>query len=138
MALKLNAVIENWTINEYYTDLNFFLKVFNELCIIMDLVNNIPSSLRKKMLNASHNGHQGIVETKQLLRLKMWYHYNVVLLAAIDEYSRFVEFEITKSTSMKSAIPKLDKAFLSIGIPLGKVTMVHLLIVAILINMQNI
>ena len=62
----------------------------------------------------------------------------MVLLAAIDEYSRFVEFEITKSTSTKSAIPKLDEAFLSVGIPLVKVTMVHLLIVAILINMQNI
>ena len=40
------------------------------------------------------------------------------LLAVIDEYSRFDETKITKSTSMKSAIPKLDKIFSSFGIPL--------------------
>ena len=40
------------------------------------------------------------------------------LLAVIDEYSRFDETEITKSTSMKSVIPKLDKIFSSFGIPL--------------------
>ena len=32
------------------------------------------------------------------------------LLVVIDEYSRSVETKITKSTSMKSAIPKLDKS----------------------------
>ena len=39
------------------------------------------------------------------------------LLVVIDEYSRFAEIEITRSTSMKSAIPKLDKIFSSFGIP---------------------
>ena len=40
------------------------------------------------------------------------------LLVVIDEYSRFVEIEITKSTSMKSSIPKLDEVFFSFDIPL--------------------
>ena len=31
----------------------------------------IPSLLRKKILNAAHEGHQGIVKTKQLLRSKL-------------------------------------------------------------------
>ena len=38
------------------------------------------------------------------------------LLVVIDEYSRFVEIEITKSTSMKSSIPKLDEVFFSFDI----------------------
>ena len=39
------------------------------------------------------------------------------LLVAIDEYSRFPEVEITRSTSAYSTIPKLDKIFNTHGIP---------------------
>lgn len=42
-------------------------------------------------------------------------HY---LLVVIDEYSRFPEVEITKSTAAKAVIPVLDKIFASKGIPL--------------------
>ena len=39
------------------------------------------------------------------------------LLVVIDEYSRFPEVEIVKSTSAKSVIPKLDAIFARQGIP---------------------
>ena len=39
------------------------------------------------------------------------------MLVAIDEYSRFPEVEITRSTSAYSTIPKLDKIFSTHGIP---------------------
>ena len=63
------------------------------------------------------------------LPLGHWEHFAVdfkgplpwasYLLVVIDKYSRFVEIEITKSTSMKSTIPnKLDKVFSSFTIPL--------------------
>ena len=59
------------------TDLKYFLKIFNELFVIKDLVKGnriyIPSSLRKKILNAAHEGHQVIVKIKHLLKSKTWY-----------------------------------------------------------------
>ena len=39
------------------------------------------------------------------------------LLVVIDEYSRFPEVEIVKSTSATSVIPKLDFIFARQGIP---------------------
>ena len=39
------------------------------------------------------------------------------LLEVVDEYSRWAEVEIVRSTSAKSTIPKLDKIFAAYGIP---------------------
>ena len=39
------------------------------------------------------------------------------LLVPMDDYSRYPEVEILKSTSSKSTIPKLDKIFSAFGIP---------------------
>ena len=39
------------------------------------------------------------------------------LLVVIDEYNRFPEVEIVKSTSAKSVIPRLDAIFARQGIP---------------------
>ena len=171
MALKLKAAIENGTKND--TDLKCFSKMFNKLSIIKDLIVKgnriyIPSSLRKKLLNAARERHQGIIKTKQLLRSKIWHPQmdreielliqnclpcqaatlqncqeplemtqlpsepweqiavefkgllpsEDYLLVIIDEYLRFVETEMKKSTSMKSAIPKVDKVFSLFHIPL--------------------
>ena len=33
----------------------------------------IPIKLRKRIIAAGHDGHQGIVKTKMLLRSKVWY-----------------------------------------------------------------
>ena len=33
----------------------------------------VPASLREKVLNLAHEGHQGIVKTKKRLRLKVWW-----------------------------------------------------------------
>ena len=172
IALKLKISIKNGTLDKNDLDLRCFSKIFNELSIVKGLIVRgnhiyIPDSLRKTILRAAHEGHQGIVKTKQFLRDKVWYpqidrdiensiqnciacqastlknckeplkmtelpsgpweHVAVdfkgpvpsgeYLLVVIDEYSRFAEIEITRSTSMKSAIPKLDKNFLSFGIP---------------------
>ena len=39
------------------------------------------------------------------------------LMVIIDEYSRYPEVEILKSTSSKTVIPKIDKILASFGIP---------------------
>ncbi len=33
----------------------------------------LPESLRLKAIHIAHEGHQGLVKTKQLLREKVWY-----------------------------------------------------------------
>eukprot|EP00112_Aurelia_sp_Birch-Aquarium-sp1_P015091 Seg3312.4 transcript_id=Seg3312.4/GoldUCD/mRNA.D3Y31 product="putative protein K02A2.6" protein_id=Seg3312.4/GoldUCD/D3Y31 len=154
-------------------DLKVFKKVKEELTVTDDgfilkgtkLV--IPSTLRNRVVNLAHEGHQGIVKTKSLLREKVWFPgidqmvENIVkncipcqattakeklepykmsklprgpwdkvsvdfsgpypngeyLLVVIDEYSRFPEIEIVRSTAGKSVIPKLDQIFSSFGIP---------------------
>jgi transposase InsO family protein len=52
--------------------------VKNELCMVGKLVMRgnrivIPQSLRSKVLEAAHEGHQGIVKTKTRLRTKVWW-----------------------------------------------------------------
>ena len=40
------------------------------------------------------------------------------VLVVMDEYSRFADIDFTTSTSAKATVPKLDRIFLSYGIPL--------------------
>ncbi|KAI0210788.1 hypothetical protein LSAT2_004428 [Lamellibrachia satsuma] len=129
----------------------------------------VPTKLQERVVELAHQGHQGMVKTKCLIREKVWFpgidvlvekrvkkcmacqasthlpesskeplkmsklpegpwqHVDIdfcgpfppgdYLLVAIDEYSRFPEVEITRSTSAYSTIPKLDKIFSTYGIP---------------------
>ena len=129
----------------------------------------IPKKLQERVIELAHQGHQGIVKTKRLIREKVWFPgidkqveeqinnclacqasthdtkskmeplkmselpegpwqkvdidfcgpfpSGDYLLVAIDEYSRFPEVEITKSTSAYATITKLDKMFSVHGIP---------------------
>ena len=62
------------------TDLQAYKKVIHELSL-SDCQNIllkgskivIPDGLRKRTIMLAHNGHQGIVKTKQLLREKVWF-----------------------------------------------------------------
>ncbi|CAB4036465.1 Transposon Tf2-9 poly [Paramuricea clavata] len=103
-------------------------------------------SLTLKAVQIAHEGHQGLVKTKQLLREKAngpnshqeplrmttlppqpWHTVNIdfcgpflggsYLLVIIDAYSRFPEVEIVSSTSAKSTILKLERIFATHGIP---------------------
>ena len=52
--------------------------VRNELCTLGKLVLRgtrllIPAKLRERVLNLAHEGHQGLVKTKQSLRTKVWW-----------------------------------------------------------------
>ncbi|XP_028413774.1 uncharacterized protein K02A2.6-like [Dendronephthya gigantea] len=58
--------------------LSAYACVKNELCMIGRLVLRgnrivIPQMLRRKVLEAAHEGHQGIVKTKSRLRTKVWW-----------------------------------------------------------------
>ena len=127
----------------------------------------IPASLRNRSVQLAHEGHQGVVKTKQLLRQKVWYPgldsdveqaiANCIpcqavgpapkpeplkmtelpdkawlkistdfcgpfpsgeyLLVVIDEYSRYPEVEIVRSTAAATVIPKFDRIFATHGIP---------------------
>ena len=55
-----------------------YQKVFNELTIIDDIIVKgdrilIPRTLQKQVLELAHQGHQGIVRTKERLRSKVWW-----------------------------------------------------------------
>lgn len=76
---KLKAAIQK---NETLTnDLSTFKNVQMELAVTTDglimrgerLV--LPLSLQKEAVEIAHEGHQGIVRTKQLLREKVWFPY---------------------------------------------------------------
>ena len=87
MALKLKTAIEN----EKLIGLKCFLKNFNELCIIEDLIETgkciyIPSSLKWPSRPWEHIA----VDFKGLLLSGDY------LLVVIGEYSMFDETEITK------------------------------------------
>ena len=127
----------------------------------------LPASLRSRALSLAHEGHQGLVKTKRLLREKVWFpgidakaklmieeclpcqtatpttHHEPLqmttlpsgpwqklaadfcgpfptgeyILVVIDEFSRYPEVEVLKSTSAKATIPKMDKILSTHGIP---------------------
>jgi hypothetical protein len=50
----------------------------DELCVVGQVILRgsrivVPTSLRKKMINIAHEGHQGITKTKQRLRSTVWW-----------------------------------------------------------------
>ena len=60
------------------SDFQSFEKVKDELCTIPDLVLRghrivIPETLREKVIDIAHEGHMGIVQTKALIREKVWF-----------------------------------------------------------------
>ena len=61
-----------------YPELISYQNVFSELSIVDDIIIKrqkivIPRDLRKRVLEAGHGGHQGIIKTKMFLRSKVWY-----------------------------------------------------------------
>lgn len=85
----LQMVIKCISNNQWWknpgSDLNsesfkLFCKVKDELTCVEDLVLRgnrivIPLSLQNRVIHLAHEGHQGIVKTKSLLRDKLWFPY---------------------------------------------------------------
>ena len=84
---KLTKMISNdaWMLKdednmseEEKAELNHFTKVKEELTLADNVILKgtrivVPKSLRDRTLALAHQGHQGIVKTKQLLREKVWF-----------------------------------------------------------------
>ena len=61
-----------------HPDVKKYQRVFQSLSICDGIILKghkivVPCSLRKRIIEAGHDGHQGIVKTKTLLRSKVWY-----------------------------------------------------------------
>jgi transposase InsO family protein len=172
----------NWTVTPIQRnigvdpqEMNAYFKLRNEITVSNEnylLLKGtriiLPAPLRSHELSLAHEGHQGLVKTKRLLRGKVWFpgidaqaksmiekcipcqaatptkHHEPLqmtklpdgpwqklsadfcgplptgdyLLVVIDEYSRYPEVEILKSTSAKATIPKFDKILSTHGIPI--------------------
>ena len=77
---QLQAVITALQTGQWHPEIQRFYYSRSELtvtetnlllhgtCIIM------PQALRSRTLDIAHQGHQGIVKTKQLFRSKVWWH----------------------------------------------------------------
>ena len=73
-----NSIQNNKFDVKTYPFLSKFKNVFKELSVVDDLILKgarlfVPKSLRQQILTASHDGHQGIIKTKQFLRSAVWY-----------------------------------------------------------------
>lgn len=96
----------------------------------------LPQTLRKRAVQVSHEGHQGMAKTKAYLRSKVWFpgmdagvEYSVKNCAScqllapepramiIDEYTRYPVVEVVRSVAAKTVIPVLDKVISAYGIP---------------------
>ena len=77
-ALKGRLKEDQW-IREADDNLKPFFNIREELCIteqgliLRDRRIIIPKSLENRVLELAHQGHQGIVKTKSLLRTKVWF-----------------------------------------------------------------
>ena len=146
--------------------------VFTELAVVGGLVVRgarivVPRSLREKVVQLAHAGHQGITKTKEYLRSRLWFpgldrmveahiqhchpcqvvtvsqdkeplrmshmpsetwqevavdfwgpiHTGEYLLVVVCKQSRWVEVEFVSGTSAKAVVPKLDRMFAALGIP---------------------
>ena len=76
---ELKSILQHErTINTKDKKLGDFVKIFKELYLVDELIMRknkivIPAVLRMQILQTGHDGHQGIVKTKQLLRSKYWW-----------------------------------------------------------------
>ena len=75
---KLIKCVEEKSIDHKDADLRKYSNVFNELAVVDGLVLRgerivVPQTLREAMVKIAHEGHQGIVRTKQLLRAHVWF-----------------------------------------------------------------
>ena len=75
---KLIKCVEEKSIDHKDEDLRKYSNVFNELAVVDGLVLRgerivVPQTLRGAALKIAHEGHQGIVRTKQLLRAHVWF-----------------------------------------------------------------
>lgn len=77
--VKLSDVVRNGRQDDLPNSLSEYKKVFNELSCTQDgiLLRDsriiVPTSLRRRVVEFSHIGHQGIVKTKALIRSKVWF-----------------------------------------------------------------
>ena len=78
MKLLRDIIINGGFIKETDVLLRDYKKIFKELYVVDKLIMRgdkiiIPDVLRAKIIRSGHDGHQGIVKTKQLLRSKYWW-----------------------------------------------------------------
>jgi hypothetical protein len=95
-------------------DLYPFYNIFQELSVAEDIILRgevivIPSKLRPDIIKLSHEGHQGIVKTKQFLRSRVWF-------PRIDS---LVEREIKQCIPCQAATPRTTREPLKMS-PLPK------------------
>ena len=74
---KLIKCVEEKSIVHKDADLRKYSNVFKELAVVDGLVLRgerivVPQTLREAMVKIAHEGHQGIVRTKQLLRAHVY------------------------------------------------------------------
>ena len=75
IAVRESIKTGNWGANE---DIQPYRKIKDELCVDGDLILRntrivMPSELQDQTLQLAHEGHPGVVRTKQLLREKVWW-----------------------------------------------------------------
>ncbi len=81
------------------SDLQPYHKVFEELSVAEDVVLRgnrivIPDCLQDRVVNICHEGHQGIVRSKELLRTKVWF----------PGMNKLVEQKIARCTMCQAAV----------------------------------
>ena len=86
------------------TDINQYKYIFPELTVVNGLIMRgerivIPEKMRKHMVKIAHEGHQGIVRTKQVLRAHVWF-------PGIDA---IVKKYIAKCMGCQAATPSTDR-----------------------------
>ncbi|KAJ8385135.1 hypothetical protein AAFF_G00192760 [Aldrovandia affinis] len=86
---------------------------------------NASEVLQARALSLAHEGHLGIVGTKQHLRSKVWWpgmdkaaerHCHSILVV-VDYYSRYYEYDVLTSTTTTKVIDSLESIFSRHGLP---------------------
>ena len=75
---KLLVGLQTGNLSKKDSDFKDYANYFDELSIARDIVLRgerivIPSSLIHKVVSFGHEGHQGIIKSKKLLRSKFWF-----------------------------------------------------------------
>ena len=76
--LALRGCIHQGWIDPKAENLQAYKQVFSELAVVDGMVVRgdkivVPETLRQRMIEIAHEGHQGQVRTKQLLRAHVWF-----------------------------------------------------------------
>jgi len=91
------SILENTPLKSEYRKFKDEVSITNGRLLVKQNKKVIPQTLRKKVVKLAHTGHQGIGNTKSLLRSKVWFPNINKMVIAEKTHAPYFKLSLTKN-----------------------------------------